>query len=423
MILDFILGARAGGSKILTSEDLARFLEGMFKSSAGVSVTPDRAMRFAAVYASVRVLAESVGQLPLTLFRRRGRERLPATDHPLHSVLHHSPNQYQTAQEWKEWLVACLALHGNGYSQINRVRGTVRELNPMHPDTVTPKVDAKSGELVYAVRQPDGTTEELPPSEVFHVKLFPLDGYIGASPIAYARETIGIGIAAEKHGAGLFANGAQPGGILESDKELSKEAQKRLLDSWEERHAGGDNAHRMAVLEGGLKWKTMTMPSKDAQWLESRKFQRSEIAGIFRVPPHLVGDLERATFSNIEHSSLDFVVHSLMPYLTRIEQRIWLQLLSPAEQKEMFGKFKTAALLRGDMAARAAYYTSQLQNGALSPNEIREFEDLNPREGGDVFLTPMNMLHDGKPPPAPEKKDPAPAPAPPDDDPGEDPDE
>lgn len=424
MIFDSLVrGFRAQSDhvRLLTVEDLARYLSGGADSAAGIAVTPTRAMQFAAVSICVKVLAESVGQLPLNLMKRDGRKKSVAEDHSLHQLLNVAPNEQQTNQEWLEWTIACLALQGNAYAQINRVRGRVRELLPFAPGSVTPKQHKTTREVYYRVGFADGTVEELPADEVLHVKLFGTDGLCGLSPIGHAREAVGIGIAAERHGAGLFARNAMPGGVLETEKTLTPEAIKRLRTSWDERHAGSEKAHGTAVLEDGMKWKTMVMPSKDAQWLESRKFQRSEIFGIYRVPPHMAGDLERATFSNIEHLSLDFVVHTLMPYLTRIEKRIALQLLSPEERKTYYPKFTVAALLRGDMKARADFYTRQLQNGALSPNEIRELEDLDPREGGDIFLTPSNMLIDGEPPPTKDPKPGAPPPAPAEDDEGDPP--
>jgi HK97 family phage portal protein len=411
VILDFLFSASAEHQKILTSEDLARALGGGSSTGAGVHVTPERAMRLATVYTCVRILAESVGQLPLHLYKETGREKVKAVDHPLYGLLHDAPNEYQTAQEWLEYQIACLALHGNGYSHINRSRRRVLELLPFPPGTITPQYDRATGVLRYRFQGATGV-EYLDSSEVLHIKLFgSLDPICGASPIRYAREAVGLAIAAEQHGANLFGNGAQPGGILETDKALNKQARDNLQQTWDARHGGIGNAYKTAVLEDGLKWKSMAMPMVDAQWLESRKFQKGDIFGIFRVPPHLGADLERATFSNIEHSSLDFVVHTLMPYLTRIEQRIKLQLLAPEERSTMFAKFNVAALLRGDMTAKGEYYTRQVQNGVLSPNEIREYEDLNPREGGDVYLTPSNMLIDGKAPPS-SKPAPPPDPAP-----------
>lgn len=398
MILDFLFRNTSGNQRILTSDDLARYLSASSRSGSGVNVTVDRALLYATVYACVRVLAESVGQLPLHLYERRGRDKVKAVNHPLYSLLHVAPNEYQTAQEWREWVVACLALRGNAYCQINRaLSGRVLELTTFAPGAVTPKQHKETGEVTYLISLSNGQQETLPAREVLHVKLFTVDsGVLGASPVQYARESVGMGIAAEQHGAALFARGAQPGGVLESTKPLSPEVQKRLIESWKARHEGLDNAHRVAVLEDGLQWKTITLPSKDAQWLEGRKFTRSELAGIWRVPPHKLGDLERATFSNIEQQALDFVLDGILPYCTRIEQRIALQLLEPKERSVYFAKFNERGLLRGDMAARAEYYTRQLQNGALSPNEIRELEDMNPRDGGDVYLTPSNMVIDGQ---------------------------
>lgn len=389
-----------GGHRLLTSEDLAKHLAARGKSSAGVNVTHERAMQYATVFACVRVLAESVGQLPLHLYRRQDRETLKALDHPLYSVLHVSPSPFQTAQEWKEWNVASLATYGNAYAQIIRLRGSVRELNAMPPAAVKPKRNPGSLETFYEVTLSDGKPETLPAREVLHLRLFSLNGLTGASPIAYAREAIGLGIGAEVFGAKLFENGATPGGVVSFPNELDDESYERIKASWDARHQGADNAHKVAILEQGGSFKEIGFPAKDAQFLETRKYQRSEIAGIFRVPPHMIGDLERATFSNIEHQGLDFVVHGLMPYLIRHEQRIALQLLTPEERREHFAKFNVAGLLRGDMAARASFYKELVNIGVLSPNMVLELEDMNPRDGGDIFLTPGNMAIDGKMPSA-----------------------
>jgi HK97 family phage portal protein len=404
MILDRLFRASGHVAQITTPEELERYLAGRSRSAAGVSVTPERAMTYSAVFSCVRVLAESVGQLPLHLYRQQGREKVKAQDHPLYGLLHDAPNEYMTAQEYKEWVVSCLALRGNAYSQINRVgvgkRSSVKELLPFPVGAVTPKRNPETLEVTYEVALADGTSETLSSAEVLHHKLFPLDGLCGANPLRYARETVGLGIGAEMYGATLFANGASPGGVLEHPKSLTEGAYERLKTSWEERHQGAENAHRVAILEEGMKYAKIGMDAKDAQFLETRQFSRSEVCGIWRVPPHLIADLEHATFSNIEHQGLEFVVHGLMPYLVRIEQRAHLQLLTPAERREYFFRFQVAGLLRGDMAARSEYYTKQLANGALSPNEIRDLEDQNPRDGGDIYLTPANMLINGEQPPS-----------------------
>lgn len=389
-------------TRVLTSADLARVLAARSTSAAGVSVTPERAMALSAVFSCVRVLAESVGQLPVHLYEKRGREKHRTEDHPLHDLLHYAPNKFQTSQEWKEWLTACLGTWGNAYCQIVRTGPTnrmrVAELIPLPPSSVRPQYDPRSAEMRYHVALEGGGTDVLTSADVMHIPLFSLGGGVGVNPVQYAREAIGLGIGAEAFGARLFANDASPGGVLHHPGALSDKAYSRLKESWGERHQGVDNAHKPAILEEGMKWESISFPAKDAQFLETRKHQRGEIAGMYRVPPHLIGDLDKATFSNIEHQSLDFVVRGLLPYVTRIEQRIIFHLLTPEERRRYFPRINVAGLLRGDMAARASYYHSLVQDGALSPNEIRDLEDLNPRDGGDIYLTPLNMAVNGKPP-------------------------
>lgn len=400
MIFDRLF--RAQGN-VTTSADLARLLERRSTSAAGVAVTPERAMALSAVFSCVRVLAESVGQLPVHLYEQKGREKQKAPSHPLHDLLHFAPNKFQTAQEWREWVMACLGLWGNAYCRIVRTGSSKNlrpaELIPLHPESVAPIYDASRGEVGYRISLAGGGDETLSTSEVMHIPLFSLMGGIkGVNPVQYAREAIGLGIGAEEFGARLFANDASPGGVLKHPGKLGDKAYDRLKSSWEERHQGSGNAHKPAILEEGMSWESIGFPAKDAQFLETRKHQRSEIAGMYRVPPHLIGDLDKATFSNIEHQSLDFVVRGLMPYVTRIEQRVVFHLLTREERQRYFPRINVAGLLRGDMQARAAYYHSLVQDGALSPNEIRDLEDLNPREGGDIYLTPLNMAVNGKPP-------------------------
>jgi len=395
----------SGGSKVLTSADLARALAARSTSAAGVAVTTERAMALSAVFSCVRVLAESVGQLPVHLFERIGdddREKRKATNHPLYDLLHYSPNKYQTAQEWREHMMASLALQGNAYCQIIRTGPSTRlrasELLPINPEAVTPRLDARSGAVSYRIALEGGESETLPAEDVLHIKLFSLGGVVGVNPIRYAREAIGLGIGAEAFGAKLFANGAQPGGVIEHPGKLTQAAYERLKSSWDERHQGVENAHRVAILEEGTKWQSVGFPAADSQLLETRKFQRSEIAGLYGVPLHLIGDLDRATFSNIEHQGLSFVTLGLMPHLIRFEQRVAVQLLTPEERRRYFARFNVNGLLRGDMTARAAFYRDLINLGVMSPNEARDREDMNPRDGGDVYLTPLNMAVNGKPP-------------------------
>lgn len=412
MILDRLF-RNSGHSRVVTSADLAKMLQGGQQSAAGVNVTAERAMMYATVFSCVRVLAESVGSLPLSLLERKGRNKEPATDHPLHALLHAAPNGYQTAQEWLEFMVGCLALRGNAYSKISRVgagkRRRVAELLPILPTCVTPKQDGDL-RVTYDVSR-NGVTETFPAEDILHIKLMPLNGLTGANPVEHARESVGLAIGAETFGAKLFSNNAQPGGVLQHPKSLSEDAFNRLRDSWAERHAGAENAHKPAILEEGMTWTSVGFAAKDAQFLESRKFSRSEICGIWRVPPHMVADLERATFSNIEEQSLSFFSQTLIAYLTRIEQRINFQLLSPEERKTHFAKFNATAVLRGNTAARGEFYTKLFNIGVLSSNDIREKEDMNPREGGDEYLVPLNMVS-GSAPPEPPTPEPAPDPEP-----------
>ncbi len=391
-------------TRILTSQQLSNVLSAGGESASGIAVSPDTAAKFGAVFACIQVRAESMGQLPMNLYEQRtDREKKKAKEHALWSLLHDAPNEATTAQEFWEWMSACLDLRGNAYVFINRVNGRIVELLPLDPRTVSVKL-SKGRDVFYEVRLTGEEVKSFSAADIMHVKRMSLNGFTGASVIEQARDTIGLAIAMERHGAKFFKNGGAPGGALKTEQVLNDESWAALEDSWAETHGGLDNAHRVAILEAGLSWQSIGLPLKDVQFLEGRKFSRSEVAGLFRVPPHLIGDLERATFSNIEQQGLDFVIHGLMPALTRIEQRCRLQLLTPEERKTFFFKFNERALVRGDMAARAAFYSSMMQNGAYSPNDIRDLEDMNQREGGDIYLTPMNMLINGK---APEERKPA----------------
>jgi HK97 family phage portal protein len=399
VIFDRLVKSSPASTTIFDVNQLAAIIYGTGKSSAGVHVTPQRAMQHAAVFSCVRVLAESVGQLPLHLYEiaADGKSKAKAIEHPLYDILNTSPNSYMTAQEFAELEVAHLALRGNFYGFKNVVRGNVTEILPLNPAAVTPKLTEDGSDLVYDVTFENGTRDILDASEVYHVKLFSLDGISGLSPISQNRESIGLSIAAEQHGARLFSNGAMPGGILSTPQTLKKDSHQRIKDSWNEIHQGVENSHRVAILEAGMQWTKTGLTAEEAQFLETRKFSRSEIAGIFRVPPHKIGDLERSTNNNIEQQSLDFYTDGLMPYLTRIESRTRFSLLKPSDRRRFFAKFDVRSLLRADIRSKGAYYDSMVRNGAMSPNEIREEEDRNPRKGGDIYLTPSNMNVNGQP--------------------------
>lgn len=395
----FRLGlARKSADVIDTPEKLAAALGVDYSAFAGQRITPQRAMQLATVFSCVRVLAESVGMLPCKLYRQRERMREVVTDHPLSRLLTLAPNGYMTAQEFWELLVVCLNLRGNFYAYKVTALGQVAELLPIDPGAVKPRLTA-DWELVYDVTWRDGKTETLGQDKIWHVRLFTLDGFTGLNPVAYARQAIALGLSTEAHGAQLFTNGAVTSGVLSTEQKLTDEAFNRLKTQFNEEHGGLTNAHKPMVLEMGLSWKPVSLNLEDSQFLETRKFQRAEICGLFRVPPYKVADLEKATFSNIEHQGADFLNNALVPILTRIENRARVGLIKSAEQAEFYAKFTTAALLRGDLKSRLEAYGKGIQWGMWSPNDCLAKEDENPREGGDVYLTPMNMTTD------PEGKD------------------
>jgi len=373
-------------------------------SASGVVVTPNTAMQSAAVYACVQVLSQSVGMLPLNVYSgNMDSERTAARDHPLWPLLHDQPNDWQTSVEFFEMLVMSLCLRGNAYAYVLRTNGgRVVELIPLNPDSVQVERDANYG-LSYVVTLAGGGTETHPARDIFHVRGLTLNGWLGISPISYARESIGLALATEKFGGQLFRNGAKMGGVLEHPGKVSEESYKRLKSSFDEA-TSGENAHKTALLEEGLKFSKISMTADDSQFLDTRKYQRSEIASIFRVPPHMIGDLERATFSNIEQQSLEFVTYTLMPWLNRIEKAIKRDLLTPEDRKKITVKFNPAALLRGDANARGQFYHNGILDGWLLRNEARRMESeigviLNPLDGLDKPLQPLNMS-DGTTPPA-----------------------
>jgi HK97 family phage portal protein len=398
---------------------LERYLAWAFgggASSAGIVVNPQTAMQQATVYACVKVLAESIAMLPCVLYRWQGRNQIPATDHPLFEILRWQPNDWQSAVDFWEMIVASLCLRGNGYAWINRTRsGDVAELLPLHPDMIN--VTMQPGfRLNYQVTMPDGSFKDMAPGEIFHVRGLSLNGWLGISPIAYARESIGLALAAEKFGGQLFRNGAKMGGVLEHPARMSDEAYKRLKESFD-RSTSGEHSHETAVLEEGVKFNKISIAPEDAQFLETRKMQRSEIAAVFRVPAHLVNDLEKATFSNIEQLGLQFVTSCLMPWFTRIEQAIRRDLIVRSERKDLNPAFDVSMMLRGDAAARSTYYHNGIMDGWLTRNEARSIESnlgivLNPIDDLDEPLMPLNMIEVGKEPetPAPAAEPAAPPP-------------
>lgn len=361
-------------------------------TAAGVQVDSASAMQSVAVYACVRVLSESIASLPLILYERlqpKGKNR--AVNHNLYPILHDLPNPEMTSMELRETLVGHQCGWGNAYAEIEYSNGgKIKGLWPLRPDKTKPK--RVNGQIVYMVDMPTGQTVGLPFNRVMHIKGLGYDGMVGYNPIHLARQAIGLSLATEEFGARFFGNGARPGAVLEHPGRLGPGTGDRLRASWEMMHKGLENSHRVAILEEGMKLHEIGIPPEDAQFLETRKFQKAEIASLYRVPLHLINDLEHATFSNIEHMSLEFVMFSLMPWFVRWEQAIYRDLLSPADRLTYFAQHLVAGLLRGDLVNRYNAYAVGRQNGWLSANDIRELEDMNPIENGDMYLVPLNMV-------------------------------
>ena len=371
------------------------------KTISGKNVNDFVAMQNTAVYACVRTIAESIASLPLHLYQFRNGGKEKAIDHSLYSLLHDAPNNEMTSFAFRENLIVQLLLRGNCYSYITRTlsgRGAVKELYPLAASQMSVERN-DDGELIYRYRRYDEKNPNfkekgeiiLRQDEVLHVAGLGFDGIIGYSPIAMAKNAIGLSIACEDFGSNFFANGARPSGILKTPT-LIKNPEK-LRESWQSMY-GGANAGKVAILEEGMSYESISIPPEDAQFLQTRKFQIAEIARIFRVPLHFLNELDHATFSNIEEQSREFVIYTLTPWIARLEQAFNKALLLPSEKKKYFIKFNLSGLLRGNYSSRMQGYAVGRQNGWLSANDIRELEDMNlisAEEGGDSYLINGNM--------------------------------
>ena len=375
-------------------------------TASGKYVTERSAMQMTAVYCCVRILSEAVASLPLQFYRYTddgGKEK--AVEHPLYFLLHDEPNPEMTSFIFRETLMTHLLLWGNAYSQIIRNgKGEVVALYPLMPDRM--KVDRdEHGRLYYEYTVYDaddvdgrkgtdrvGRTVRLQPHDVLHIPGLGFDGLVGYSPIAMAKNAIGLAIATEEYGSKFFANGAAPSGVLEHPGTIKDPS--RVRESWQATFGGSGNANKIAVLEEGMKYTPISISPEQAQFLETRKFQIDEIARIFRVPPHMIGDLEKSSFNNIEQQSLEFVKYTLDPWVSRWEQAMVRALLTPEEKKKYFFKFNVDGLLRGDYQSRMNGYATARQNGWMSANDIRELENLDripAEQGGDLYLINGNM--------------------------------
>ena len=360
-------------------------------NAAGIRIDSDSALQCTVVLACARALAESLASLPLHIY-----ENLPdggkkiSKAHPLYRRLHSFPNSWQTSFEWREQQVLWVCLWGNAYSLIvPGEAGFATELQPLHPSRM--KVERiENGRLRYSYRDAAGKAEIFNQDQILHIRWLSDDGINGMIPVSLAKDAIGLARACEIHGAKFFANGARPGFVLSTDNDMKPEAASALRDNWEVMYRGAANANRTAVLFGGLKPIPLGSSSMvESQSMETRRFQIEEVCRLFRVPPHLVGDLTRSSFSNIEQQSIDFVQHTLLPWCRRFENAFARDLIT--EDEKYFAEFDTRGMLRGDAAGRAAYFQAMWNLGVASINEIRNWENLNPIEGGDTRFVQLNM--------------------------------
>ena len=413
----FLSKIQAGGS-----DDRSAYGDFWFKpvpSRGGINTSGDHALQLAAVYACVRVLSESFAILPLKMYKTMGGKRKQLDKHWLSDLIGRRPNPWQTPFEWREMMMGHLTMRGNAYNEIVTDRsGNITQLTPLHPDRI--KIEFISqGDWDYRYRYTDRMGQEhvLTRGDVWHIKGLSSDGIQGFSPLSLAAQTVGMGLAAQDYGARFFQNDAKPGGgwIEYPGTFKDKPARDTFRDSFQEAQTGL-NRGKIAVLEYGMKFHELGLTNKDSQFLEARQFQVGEIARIFRVPPHLIGDLSKATFSNIEQQSLDFVIHTMTPWAERWESSMEFNLLADNDRLEPEFDFKV--LLRGDQLARGTYYHAGILDGWLTRNEARGSEGLEPLDGLDEPLRPLNMIEESDAedmeadveaaePPAQEAKEPA----------------
>lgn len=374
---------------------LADLLSSGYTSFTGRQVTVKSALSNTAVLAAVRLISETIASVPLHIYERQGEDgKKKARGHPLYNILHNQPNSEMTAFSfWEMAMYNLLLSDGNFYAEIERnIKGDIIALWPLLPSNM--EVKRNNGELTYIYRLPDNTKVQIPSKSVFPLHGFSANGIIGLTPLQLAKEAIGLGLAAEEFGARFFGNGGNVNGVLETDDELGEEGRQNLRESFDETYKGLSRAHRLLILEEGMKYKQTGIPPDEAQFLETRKFQVTEIARFFRVPPHMIYDLDRSTNNNIEQQSLEFVKYTLIPWVTRIEQTIFMKLLDEKEKKKFFTEFMLNGLLRGDIKSRfEAYHIARL-DGIITDDEWRSFENWNPLTPEQRAKTwrPVNMV-------------------------------
>jgi HK97 family phage portal protein len=373
-------------------------------TQSGIDVDPDTAMRYSTVFSCVKIIAETIGSIPLIAYKRVGEGgKARATNHAVYNLIRNRPNLRSTAMGFRETITMHYLLHGNGYAEIERdYGGDPVGLRLLHPYNVESSIDSDTGFPYYSLNLGNGRSRIIPFWDMFHLQGFTLDGSMnGLSMISFMREAIALGLAAEAYGAAFLSNNATPAGVIQlaADQELSDPARKRLREEWQRRYGGVSKAGSTAILEEGMEWKPIGIPQQDAQWIENRKFQTTEICRFFRMPPHLVADLDRSTNNNIEQQSLEFLTYTMLAHFVRWEQTIQRDLFNASSSPnskfsdKYFAEFLINALARGDLKTRYSAYAIGRQWGWLSVNDIREMENMNPiGEEGDIYLSPLNMV-------------------------------
>ena len=351
---------------------------------SATSVTPDTAQGVGACYAAVALIAEAIGSLPLRLYRKDGDDRAPATEHPLHTVLHRAPNESQSATEFWEWMVSSMLLTGNAYARITRgFDGQVRSLDPLPAERVT--IMRKGDRLVgFEYRDADGALSRMLPAEVFHLRnRAGSDPLIGVSPVQAARAVFQLARAEAQHGQSTFDNGTRASGILSMPGKLKPEQRQAIAQSWQSQYAGGANAGKVPIMEEGSTFTPISLSLADSEWVAARRFSVEEVARIFKVPPVLIGDLSHSTYSNSVAMDMFFAKHTLGRHLSAIEGAINRQLLTPQAARTMYAEFSLEGLLRGASTERAAFYSSAINDGWMLRSEARKLENLPALPGVD----------------------------------------
>lgn len=387
----FGIGERKSAGHALNDPYTAIILGGAAPTASGIAVSPETAMHCVPVYASVKVLAETVAQLPVKLFRRLsddGRER--ATDHPVYALLTEAVNDWTPASEFLLTMTTDYALFGNAYAFVGRAAGKVMELIRLDPRAVTVETDRVTMEPRYVITDSAGVRRDYDRRDILHLRGIGTRPQQGDSPVMVGRESIALAMVLEQHGAGLFGRGARPAGILKYPKALTDEVLGRLRNTWDSGYAGGDKSGRTAILEHGVEFEALQLSSVDAQYLELRKFQLQEIARLWRIPLHLLNDLERTTHSNAEHMGQQFLTFCLLPILKLWTDALTITLLTREERREFYFEFLVDDLARANLAARFEAYSKAINAGVLNPNEARAMENRPPYAGGETFMRPVN---------------------------------